>query len=109
MNLPKLEGYVIYNPDTGMYSKGGSYGVFSPRPKIWSSIGAVKNHLALYINRHYHKLESSVVISTHYKGCVVLNLVDGTEPFKIHDYMKDKAEREAHYYGYKLIDEWTVP
>lgn len=119
--LPKPEGYVIYNPSTGLYSKGGTYGVFSPRPKIWSSIGAVKNHLALYVNRrydYYMKVEGSlhkvsrtdIVISAHYKGCNVINLVDGTEPFKIHDYMREKAEKEVKSYSryttYNLVDEW---
>lgn len=107
MAMPKLEGYVIHDPFTGMYSKGGTYGVFAPRPKIWSSVGAVKNHLALYINHRYTPdRNSEIIISKHYLGCVVLNLVDGTEPFKIYDYMKDKAEREAKRYGYTVVDEW---
>ena len=91
MKFPKLEGYVIYNPSTGLYSKGGTMGVFATRPKIWSSVGALKNHLALYINRHYENVftpersqKCSIIISKHYKGCNVINLVDGTEPFRIH-------------------------
>jgi hypothetical protein len=116
--LPKLEGYVIYNHFTGLYSKGGTVGLFATRPKIWSSVGAVKSHLALHINRHYeydftpeHKQKCSVIISKHYKGCVVLNLVDGTEPFKIHDYMREKAEKDiksySRYTPYTLVDEWS--
>ena len=118
--IPKLEGYVIYNPSTGLYSKGGTAGVFAPRPKIWSSVGAVKNHLALFVNRHYEyvlneedssrKQKCSIIISTHYKGCNVINLVDSTEPFKIHDYMKEKAEKDVKSYSrytqYTLVDEW---
>lgn len=119
--LTKLEGYVIYNHFTGLYSKGGTMGVFATRPKIWSSVGAVKNHLALFVNRHYEyvlneedssrKQKCSVIISKHYRGCVVLNLVDGTEPFKIHDYMKEKAEKDVKNYSlytpYTLVDEWS--
>ena len=115
--MPKLEGYVIYNHFAGLYSKGGTMGVFATRPKIWSSVGAVKNHLALFVNRRYEqvftperKQKCSIVISKHYKGCVVLNLVDGTEPFKIYDYMREKAEKElksySRYTPYTLVDEW---
>lgn len=117
MTMPKPEGYVIYNPSTGLYSKGGTAGVFATRPKIWSSVGAVKNHLALFVNRRYEQVftpmreqKCSVIISAHYKGCNVVNLVDGTEPFKIHDYMREKAEKDVKSYSryttYNLVDEW---
>jgi hypothetical protein len=115
--IPKLEGYVIYNPSTGLYSKGGTVGVFATRPKIWSSVGAVKNHLALFVNRRYDQVftpersqRCSVIISAHYKGFHVINLVDSTEPFRIYDYMKEKAEKDVKSYSryttYDLVDEW---
>jgi hypothetical protein len=115
--IPKLECYVIYNHFKGLYSKGGTMGDFATRPKMWSSVGAVKNHLALFINRHYEydftperKQKCSIIISKHYKGCVVLNLVDGTEPFKIHHYLREKAEKDIKRYSlytpYTLVDEW---
>lgn len=107
--LPKLEGYVIYNPTTGLYSKGGSYGVWSKRPKIWSSIGAVKNHLVQYVSRDYTNYEATgkatLIITNHYKGAVVLNVADGSEPFNIHDYMKKHAETKSKYYGDDIRDE----
>jgi len=114
----KLEGYVIYSPSTGLYSRGGLSGVFAPRPKIWSSVGAVKNHLALFVNRRYDQVftpersqKCSVIISAHYKGCNVINLVDSAEPFKIHDYMRKKAEKDiksySRYTPYTLVDEWS--
>lgn len=115
MNLPKLEGYVIYNPATGMYSKGGTYGIWAKKPKIWSDAAHVKAHLAMYVNRDYTYLSNGkdfkcrMKISTHYKDCVVLNLVDNTEPFKIYDYMREKAEKEANRYGYEVFDEWNQP
>jgi hypothetical protein len=46
-----LNGYIIVDPDTGLYSKGGIYGgCNSKKPKIWNTISALSNHLVQFIN-----------------------------------------------------------
>jgi len=111
MNLPTLEGYVIYNPATSLYSRGGVRGEWSKKPKIWSSIGHLKNHLSLYIITDFDKNNSYFVVTDHYKDCIVVNIIDGSEPFKIHDYLLEKAEQSAKRYDshlchYSVRDEW---
>ena len=44
-----IEGYVIRNPETGLYSSGGSHLLWKKKPKIWSAPGHLSNHLNLYL------------------------------------------------------------
>lgn len=76
---PKMEGYVIYNPATGVFSSGGVTPRWGPRPKIWSSIGALKNHIGLFIPGKYWPGggPSEIKMSPArwpYAGCVILDI-----------------------------------
>ena len=53
MILPKLEGYVIYDPVSGLFSKGGTISYWQKKGKIWASMSAVHCHLAQYIKDIY--------------------------------------------------------
>jgi hypothetical protein len=108
--LPQLEGYVIFNPDTGLYSRGGTDVKWTKLPKLWTTVGAVKNHLALHVRRDYSGFhlqpgyKAKVIIQDLYKGCKVINIADGSEAFDIHEYMLDHAERMCKRYGYEMMD-----
>ncbi len=39
-----LKGYAIFNPATGLWSKGGTGHQWGKNPKIWSAIGHLKNY-----------------------------------------------------------------
>ena len=55
IKLPKLEGYVIFDPESGLFSRGRmcGYGKWQKKGKIWSSMRAVHCHLAQYIFEQY--------------------------------------------------------
>ena len=54
--LPEIKhGYVIYDPVTGLYSKGGTWNVWRKKPKVWSNIGFLKNHLHMFTDPYYNK------------------------------------------------------
>ena len=69
MELPKLpvKGYVIYSPELNLYSGGGipSYGsIFKKKAKIWSSLGALHSHLAMFIHTKYEHIDKNFCIHT---------------------------------------------
>lgn len=50
-SIPTIEhSYVIFDPNTGLYSKGGSYKVWRKKPKVWANIGHLKNHLNMFLD-----------------------------------------------------------
>lgn len=55
----KTKQYKIKNTVTGLFSKGGSYNNgtslygWSKKGKVWTSEGALRNHLNLYVGREY--------------------------------------------------------
>ena len=111
--IPKMEGYVIYNPSNQKFSRGGTSSnlpnFWSRKPKIWRRIGDLKNHLVLYINvSYYNKIFK---ITDTYKGCIILNIVDQTEPFKISDYLlgyiQSKYLSNPYYDGFKVENRLT--
>lgn len=113
--LPKMEGFVIYNPATGLFSKGGTNGTWAKRPKIYTSLGHLKSHLTQFVNTQYRwgeqgRLSARIVVSGHYKGCQVLNVTDGSDALDIHTYMMDFAKRERNRHHnpsvYQIVDEW---
>jgi hypothetical protein len=55
--------YMIRDRNTGMYSPGGAWaldawraGRWSGKGKCWTSLGALKNHLRLFVNERYQYL-----------------------------------------------------
>lgn len=57
MELPKLpvKGYVIWSPLRNMYSKGSDGPSWSKKAKIWTSIGGLSNHFAMFYRYDYTK------------------------------------------------------
>ena len=106
-----LKGYAIFNPKTGMWSKGGTGHQWGKNPKIWSAIGHLKNHLLLNIwmkhpDRWSGLEKSQFYITNKYRGCQVIDVTTGkvVDNFDIygyyHEYIaREKAQRPycAHY------------
>lgn len=109
----KLEGYAIYQPSTGLWSKGGTDRGLKKKPKIWSNIGHLKNHLNLGITFAYRQ-PPCFLITNKYDRCVVIDVTTG-QPLGddwINEYYFDfirrtKAERK-HYAGYQVKFEGTT-
>lgn len=110
-----LKGYAIFNPTTGLWSKGGYKG-WSKNPKIWSNIGHLKNHLLLFIHVQYThdrnlKLERNrFFISNHYRGCQVIDVTTGKPAdFDIytyyHDYIAREKSEHKYYADYDVYEE----
>ena len=53
--FPKLnkKGYVIYSPSRDLFSGGGSLG-FVKKPKIWTRLANLSNHLTLFIENPWN-------------------------------------------------------
>lgn len=98
MKLPKIEGFVIYNPVTDLYSKGGQYPKWSKKPKIWTNIGHVKLHLNQLIYPLYY--ERKLIFRNCYKNCGLFDIVTQEKPFEIIDYLDEKLQEilEKPYY-----------
>ncbi len=103
---PKIEGFVIYNPTTGKWSKGGTYEhrIWGDRPKIWKTMGHLKNHLGQLLQGgwHYEEVDGERkkfrILSPVYQGCVVFNIAtDEPVEFDFYQYVIDKV-RSHHYY-----------
>lgn len=96
----KFEGYVIYNPATGMYSGGGAYSdkIWRKRPRFWTSIGALKNHIAMVavFTRHSKK---QIVYRQVYKDCQVIDAKtqQPVSNFDIDSYIMDYINRKCQY------------
>ena len=109
-----LKGYAIFNPETGLWSKGGTGDKWGKNPKIWSAIGHLKNHLLLSVHCQYPDrwnglTNSRFFISKKYRGCQVIDVTTGN-PADLdiygyfHDYIsREKAERKycANYDVYE--------
>lgn len=54
--------FKIYNPETGLYSSGGTYVKWTKNGKVWTNIGHLKNHLHLVDTRK----------NNPYKGCKIV-------------------------------------
>lgn len=103
--LPKLEGYVIYNPEKELFSSGGTNPKWQKKPKIWGNLGHLKNHLHMAIGPHPAYYEDKVrKVCTVYKGCVVINIVtQETLDFDIYEYVLEKWKNSYFFkQGYVL-------
>lgn len=95
-----LKGYAIFNPATGLWSKGGTGNSWGKNPKIWSAIGHLKNHLLLSVHCRYpdrwNGLEKGqFFISSKYRGCQVIDVTTGKPAdFDIYTYFHDYIARE---------------
>lgn len=93
MKFPlKFEGYVILDPRTGQYSRGGTAPDWGKRPKVWSGIGPLKNHLNQFVHQTYGQTDKIVVRST-YNGCIIINALTGDSlDWSPHKYILEKAK-----------------
>lgn len=96
-----LKGYAIFNPATGLWSKGGTGPKWAKNPKIWSNIGPLKNHINQFVSRQYpdrwNNLQNSrFKISNSYRGCQVIDVTTGNpvDNFDIYAYYYDYIQRE---------------
>ena len=89
-----LKGYAIFNPKTGLFSRGrtGSNFRWGKRPKIWGGVNYLKNHLCQFV----HTGDNCLVISDVYAGCHVIDVTTGeiAEDIDIYDYLHDYANRQ---------------
>ena len=111
-----LKGYAIFNPATGLWSRGGIGNNWSKNPKIWSAIGHLKNHLLLSVHCQYPDrwnglTKSRFYISNKYRGCQVIDVTTGkpVDDFDIYGYYYDYIEREKaqrkYYAEYDVYEE----
>lgn len=111
-----LKGYAIFNPATGLWSKGGTGNSWGKNPKIWSAIGHLKNHLLLSVRCQYPDRWNGLTnkrffISNKYRGCQVIDVTTGNpvDNFDIYGYYYDYIAREkaarAYYADYDIYEE----
>lgn len=106
--IPKLEGYVIWNPDNGKFSRGGYQPVkWTKNGKIWSQIGHLKNHIYLaIIATRYERKE--FILRNDYKGCIVYDVATGQPAnIDIYEIARKKVEKEisGYFKNYKIVEE----
>lgn len=90
--------FKIRNKETGQFSKGGTYSVWSRTGKAWGNIGHVKNHLNQFIyngklrpDYPYHNAEI-VEVEIDYDGCFSYSVDE-----MISKMQESKAEQEKAY------------
>lgn len=114
MSLPTpivMKGYAIYNPNTGLWSRGGNPPSWSKNPKIWSNIGHIKSHLSMCIVDEYsYGLRNAGIVKLRklYKGCMLLDVTTNTEALDIYRYAREVAERkiaESNYLRGRRVEE----
>jgi hypothetical protein len=86
----KMEGYVIVDVHTGLFSSGGTEPKFKKKGKVWSNIGHLKNHLAQFIEPYYTKG------ARPYRLCKakVYDIVSGKEVFDVTEYLDKRTEEK---------------
>lgn len=112
----KLQGFAIYNKDTGQWSRGGTGPDWSKNAKVWSGLGPLKNHLSQFVHpeypNRYNELKGNrFVISNRYKNCVVINVTTGLEEKELdiytylRDYVNRQKARSQYYSAYEVFEE----
>jgi hypothetical protein len=100
-----ITGYVILDSETNLYSGGSSPPRWGKKPKIWSNIGHLKNHLNLVLTCNMsHDLISKIhyiKIPSYYRNSNVYDLTGNIVNFDIHEYLLEKANWERTY------SDWT--
>jgi hypothetical protein len=107
----QIEGFVIYNPQTKLFSRGGfsRLKLWSKRAKIWGTLGHVKNHLNMFVYREYNYVDGKQYCKLHigseYDGCLVLHYIgpDVVIAAKCKDLLREAAERTSERYGYEIV------
>lgn len=100
---PKLpqpkQAFIIYDPKTEKYSRGGMTPTWSKKPKMWSGWGPLKNHLAMFISVEYldrgnrylnAKRKHSIAHRQPYsEDCIIFDIVANGQVAKVHDIYKE--------------------
>jgi hypothetical protein len=99
VKLPETDALAIYNPQLGKWSRGGMGPTWGKKPKIWSQVGPLKNHLSQFVGRHYggrrNGAPEAIYISEKYDGCVLVDMKTGKEhaTLKLEQLLFDRAVR----------------
>lgn len=96
----KFEGYIIYNPATNLYSRGGAYesGLWGKRPKFWIGMGPLKSHISMIIVSTNYSLKE-IKVYGYYRNCQVIDAkTQSPVPnFDIYGYVSTYIERRCTY------------
>ena len=90
MPILKMEGYVIADPATGLFSTGGTNPKFKKKGKIWSTLGHLKNHLAQFMEKYYSK-GADPYRETKAKA---YDIVTGKELFDVSEYINIRGKEK---------------
>lgn len=91
--LPE-HSYVIYDPNRDQYSRGGDGPNWSKKPKVWTTMGNLKNHLAMFIaieslhvkDLNFYKHTYHIHRGNPYNvDCVVYDIVNKTQVATVHE------------------------
>lgn len=98
----KMEGYVIVDLNTGLFSSGGTNPRFKKKGKIWSSLGHLKNHLALFTEKYYRDNADPY----RKAKAKAFDIVTGKELFDVSEYIDRRGkemmiEREQRMERYR--------
>ncbi len=105
----KMEGYVIADPVTGLFSGGGMDSIMKKRGKVWANIGHLKNHLAQFVYQYYQQKEYSITTAAEpYRNAKVYDIVSNKELFDVWDYLEKLAARKTKEHAEQQAkhDEW---
>lgn len=95
--LPEYKGaYIIYDPAKGKYSRGGTMPNWSMKPKIWSSWGALKLHLAQFIAWNFDKHDGATSYLDRKKVYRLVNFQPYSTECYIHDIVSNLAVGNVH-------------
>lgn len=104
--------YKILNTETGLYSSGGSTPSFKKTGKTWTTIGALKNHLALVEDYRTYYSNKDGGISKYYEGCVIVeyepvvsDVLSITDMIEERNRKREKKRREQEIAREKRIKE----
>lgn len=107
--VPQMNGFSIYDTQTGLFSLGGSPPKWGKRGKIWNSIGALKNHLngALIFYEYANKFNGKNLVNHQfcirpdYKNAIIVEVsTNKKSSFDINEYIQsyiDKQKKESAY------------
>jgi len=106
--IPKFEGFVLYDPVTQLFSRGGDPNQWGKKPKIWRSVGHMKNSFnGEAVQRHYiyndpnilwKDYKVQITINPKFFRYKAINIVSNDEAFDMKTYLYEYAARQAKTY-----------
>lgn len=108
--LPALQGYVIFDEETELYSKGGSVPRWHKTAKIWRRMTDLKLHLQTQFWHNW--VDKQIVISPYYMRKKHLKVYDvATQEvvdLDIHQYLRENAQKKIDKSNYLRERNFTV-